>query len=221
MSLQDKLSRAYMIRLWPHVGIPNMYSVAYVPRGLQYSREPGGRPKKVSEYIASVNVRDSDTEVTWTAEPPTGQNDIDQFDDDAKARALALDKWLRLLNSLIQSVKDWVTPEDWSTREIEKPMEESDLGSYKVPALLLQKALNKFLLEPVARDAPGSEGLVDLYLMPSYDDIASLYYYKDRWNIHYMEPGIKPKGDIRKEPARPLTKANLLRVLREMQESAQ
>ena len=41
------------------------------------------------------------------------------------------------------------------------------------------------LLEPVA---PGTEGVVDLYLMPGYDDIASLYHYSNRWKDLSLGP---------------------------------
>ena len=40
-------------------------------------------------------------------------------------------------------------------------------------------------MEPVARSSPGIEGLVDLYLLPAYDDIASLYHYSGKWHVHY------------------------------------
>jgi hypothetical protein len=44
------------------------------------------------------------------------------------------------------------------------------------------------LLDPVAYDVPGAEGVVDLYLMPTYDDMASLYFENGDWKIHYAFP---------------------------------
>ena len=44
------------------------------------------------------------------------------------------------------------------------------------------------LLDPVAYDVPGAEGVVDLYLMPTYDDQASLYFEQGNWMIHYAFP---------------------------------
>ncbi len=78
------------------------------------------------------------------------------------------------LAALIDDVESWVKALDWSTRRIEKPMEDSQIGRYKAPSLLMQEGTDRVLLEPVARSAPGAEGVVDLYLMPAYDDIASL-----------------------------------------------
>ncbi len=57
--------------------------------------------------------------------------------------------------------------------------------------------------------------MVDLYLMPAYDDIASLYYYGHRWNLHYMFHGDKPVSSIREAEAMPLSKEALQRVLAE------
>ena len=67
---------------------------------------------------------------------------------------------------------------------------------------------------------PGAEGLVDLYLMPAYDDIASLYYYEGSWNLHYMPPDGPTVGDIREAPARPLSPESLGEVLKTMRAHA-
>ncbi len=86
---------------------------------------------------------------------------------------------------------------------------------------MLQEGTTKILLEPIARSAPGAEGVVDLYLMPGYDDIASLYYSRKRWYLHYLTPEQKAAGNIREAQARPLTKASLKRVLEEMEAHAE
>ena len=82
--------------------------------------------------------------------------------------------WLRLLGELIGEVERWVRPE-WSTRVIEKEMRDSVLGEYNAPALLMQREIARVLLEPITRFAPGTDGVVDLYLMPAYDDVATLF----------------------------------------------
>ena len=67
-------------------------------------------------------------------------------------------------------------------------MRDVDLQVYEVPALFLQKGPTRVLLDPVAYDVPGSEAVVDLYLMPTYDDMASLYFEHGNWMIHYAFP---------------------------------
>ena len=75
----------------------------------------------------------------------------------------------------MQTVQTWADALGWSTRQIEVTLTDSQIGKYKAPALLLQEDAIRILLEPIGRSAPGAEGVVDLYLMPAYDDIASLY----------------------------------------------
>jgi hypothetical protein len=93
--------------------------------------------------------------------------------------------WLERLEELVRQVETWAKELDWSTRRIEKKMEDSKVGPYKAPALMFQRDTVRILLEPIARAAPGADGVVDLYLMPAYDDIASLYFYDNGWQLHY------------------------------------
>ena len=110
----------------------------------------------------------------------TAETSTNQAEDQEKLR----EEWLGRLSDLVETVRNWTLDLDWSTRQIEKKMGDSRLGTYKAPALLLQKETARVLLEPIARFAPGVEGVVDLYLMPAYDDIATLYFYDDGWQLH-------------------------------------
>jgi hypothetical protein len=120
----------------------------------------------------------------------------------------------------VERVKGWAEDLDWATRVVDKKMEDAEIGNYKAPALLLQYDTVRLFLEPIARTAPGTEGVVDLYLMPSYDDIASLYYYNNGWNVHYMFEGAPTVENIREAKAKPLTKATLREVFDEMKAHA-
>ena len=51
----------------------------------------------------------------------------------------------------------------------------------------MQEGTVRIILEPIARSTPGAEGVVDLYLMPAYDDVATLFY-EDGWKLHYPFP---------------------------------
>ncbi len=138
----------------------------------------------------------------------------------AQQRVTARYEWLEKLNKLVATVKGWADELDWATRVVEKKMEDAEIGNYKAPGLLLQQETVRLFLEPVARAAPGTEGVVDLYLMPSYDDIASLYFYNNRWNVHYMFEGARTVGNILEAEAKPLTKATLRKVFDEMKAHA-
>ena len=129
-------------------------------------------------------------------------------------------QWLDILEALIQDVKSWCEAEGWSTRKIEKTIRDSRLGTYQAPALLLQRGVNRVLLEPISHAAPEAEGVVDLYLLPAYDDIASLYFENGVWQLHYMFPGTPTKPTIREATSQPLSSSNLQNVLVEMIKNA-
>ena len=126
------------------------------------------------------------------------------------------EQWLKVLADLTSNVKSWAEEFDWSTRQIAKKMKDSRLGSYDAPALLMQKETIRVLLDPVARFTPGADGVVDLYLMPAYDDIASLYLVDGEWRLHYMFSGNPTVATIRQAESWPLSKEAIGRVLHEM-----
>jgi hypothetical protein len=79
-------------------------------------------------------------------------------------------EWLGRLGTLVDEVKGWAQASGWRTRRIDKTVTERGLGTYRVPVLLMEKDTN---------------GAVDLYVAPAYDDIASLYLEGDHWVLHY------------------------------------
>ncbi len=93
------------------------------------------------------------------------------------------DEWVRAVEQLVADVEAWCKANDWPTRRIEKRLEDSRIGEYYAPALVIQVDLVKLMLEPVARYTPGSDGVVDLYLMPAYADAASIFRRGSRWEF--------------------------------------
>ena len=145
------------------------------------------------------------------------RNKIDKRGEDAEALR---DQWLQVLADLTSKVKDWAEELDWSTRLISKTMKDSRLGSYEAPALLMQKETTRVLLDPVARFTPGADGVVDLYLMPAYDDIASLFLVNGEWRLHYVFPGTSAVAKITESESCPISKEAVSLVLKEMSANA-
>ena len=92
-------------------------------------------------------------------------------------------RWLERLSALVEQVDGWAKELDWSTRRIEKTMDDSRAGHYEAPALLLQKETVRIFLDPIAKAAAGAEGVVDLYPLPAYDDIATVFWIDDGWSV--------------------------------------
>ncbi len=95
-------------------------------------------------------------------------------------------------------------------------MKDSVLGQYKAPAMLLQRETVEVILDPVGRFAPGTDGVVDLYLLPAYDDIASLYVVDGAWRLHYAFRSTAAVSRIKNAEAMMLDETSLNRVLNEI-----
>ena len=136
-----------------------------------------------------------------------------QGDRDADA---LLDDWLARLGELVRNVKCWAEQSGWKTREITKSMKDSVLGEYRAPALLMQRETVEAILNPVSRFVPGADGAVDLYLMPAYDDIASLYFLDGEWKLHFVFHDAPAAAEVREPEVLPLSEGTVIRVLEEI-----
>ena len=128
----------------------------------------------------------------------------------------ARDRWRERLDDLVGKVRGWVESEHWVTKPYPKKMRDSDGTVFEVPSLFMQKGPTRLLLDPIAYDAPGSDGVVDLYLMPTYDDAASLIFVDDRWQIHYAFPDQPAGAGIDQPDVMELSENSIIRVLDEI-----
>jgi len=126
------------------------------------------------------------------------------------------DDWLARLGDLVTKVKSWAEQSGWRTREITKSMKDSVLGEYRAPALLMQRETVEVILDPVSRFVPGADGAVDLYLIPAYDDIASLYLSDGEWTLHHVFHDASAATKVREPEVMRLSKRAVIRVLDEI-----
>lgn len=179
-----------------------------------------GRPSEaLPDYVVSVEGHDSETKFHWI-KPPTDEAARLEMEAIARERVALRHQWLDKLADLVQKVEGWAQQLDWTTKVVDKPIEDREVGDYTAPGLLLQRETVRLFLEPIARTAPGTEGVVDLCLMPSYDDIAGFYYYNRRWNVHYAFEGPTGATNRLECEAMPLSKATLSKLLGEMKAHA-
>ena len=131
-----------------------------------------------------------------------------------------LDLWQERVSLLVENVRKWAVDLGWSTKPIEKKLDDAELGRHIVPALVMQKNTTRILLEPYARKTLDSDGSVDLYLLPTYDDLASLYHDQNGWRVHYMFPGTPPVSTLKDASPLPLTKDVFETIVEEMVKNA-
>jgi hypothetical protein len=218
MNDQTNQNQPYMISIYEPEEANGAVIFTFVPKGLQYERGPGGTSKRVPQYIVEVREKKGKLMLDWNDTPDKPGMSRKQLEAEVVARMKDRTMWIHRVNALVADVEQWAREMGWSTRRIEKKLDDARIGKHRVPALLMQEDTCRILLEPVGRSAPGAEGVVDLYLMPAYDDIASLYYAGNQWNLHYLFPG--EKGPVREAKAMPLSKKTFEKVLGEMRQNA-
>ena len=219
MARQRATQPRYMVSIYDDPAGDGALRFTFVMKGVRPDRAAGLRHEPPPEYIASVRGHGDQTEVNWI-ERPVQREMQQELEEIARQRITSRYDWLAKLGKLVTTVSKWAEELDWATRTVDKKMEDAEIGNYRAPGLLLQQETVRLLLEPIARIAPGAEGAVDLYLMPSYDDIASLYYYSNRWNLHYVFQETPHVATPLETEGKPLTKLTLRKVLDEMRAHA-
>ena len=93
------------------------------------------------------------------------------------------DEWIAAVEQLVGDAEVWACKQDWAVRREAKTIREDRLGQYTVPRLLIHATAGRLLLDPVARYVPGALGVVDLYVLPSYDAVL-ISRADDGWRLH-------------------------------------
>lgn len=216
MTDQQTRGLAYMVSIHDAPEPQGALIFSFVPKGLQQERGLGGKPGRVPRHIALVRQEGGQITIDWNGTPDAPGAAQPELEQEIHKRLRLRQEWVARVTDLVERIDAWGKELGWSTRKVDKKLEDSRVGTHKVPALLLQEATVRVLLEPVSRAAPGSGGVVDLYVIPAYDDIASLYFREGAWYIHYLFPGAKAVGDLKDVEALPLAKEHLAAVLEEM-----
>jgi hypothetical protein len=210
----------YMVNIYKEPAAPGVLRFTFVPKRRQQGRKASEPPKPTPEYILTVQGSGEDAAFTWVKSP---QKELrkSELEEIARARVTERGAWIQRVAQLVTSVEGWAKEFGWSTKRIDKKIEDSRLGNHRAAGLVMQEDTVRLLLEPISARAPGSDGLVDLYLMPGYDDIATLYHRDGGWQVHYVFPAQKAVARIKKGESRPLSKKTLGLVLDEMKKHAE
>jgi hypothetical protein len=131
------------------------------------------------------------------------------------------EEFQRRIEELVARFESEVDRREWVTRRYPKKLRDDARQVYEVPALYLQKGPTSLLLDPIGYDVPGAEAAADLYLMPTYDPTASVYYEGGQWVIHYAFPpdAMEPRSVIETQ-ALPLSSETINQVLDAIAENA-
>lgn len=219
MSEQTAQAQRYRVNVYEPEQTPGSLIFSFVPNGHQHDRGPNGVPKRAPQFIVAVRQEPGGLAFDWSGTPDDPGAAWEEIQAEITARMKDRAGWIDRVTALVDQVEQWAKEMGWSTRRIEKKLDDPWIGKHCVPALLMQEDLCRVLLEPLGPSTPGTDGVVDLYLMPAYDDIARLYY-ENQWKLHYMFPGARPTPEVRSAESVALSKETLAKVLTEMRQHA-
>lgn len=220
MSKQKTARPHYTVSVHDDPSAPGVLRFTFARKGRQPAGIPGEPTKLDSEYIVSVQGNGKQFAFSWV-QPPQKESTKADLEEIARVRVIERAAWIQRVSDLVKTVEAWAKDFGWSTKRIDKRIEDSRLGNHRAAGLVMQEDTIRILLEPISASAPGSDGLVDLYLMPGYDDIASLYHRDGGWHIHYVFPMQKAVAGIEEGESRLLSKETLGLVLDEMKRHAE
>jgi len=120
--------------------------------------------------------------------------------------------WVATVESLVANIESCCRENRWPTRRIIKVLEDPNIGGYRVPALLVQADLVQMMLDPRAGSVSDGQGVADFYVMPQYDDLATLIHNGSEWTCYYRYPD---RGDKFADGV-VFTRAEFVRIVKEM-----
>ncbi len=85
------------------------------------------------------------------------------------------DAFARQVEAVVSDFEASLSGRDWSMRRDPKRMRDEIGNVYTVQSLTLINGPVRLLLDPNGYDIPGADGVMDLYLLPPYDPVATLY----------------------------------------------
>jgi hypothetical protein len=124
--------------------------------------------------------------------PPDQPPTVDQFRKGATLLrelikllgGMVLAEWTCAIDAVERKAEEWSAQAAWRTRRVNKKLNESLIGPYEAPQLLIYAEPNLYVLDPVARFVPDAQGAFDFAVQPSYYT-TSMYRDDDGiWYVH-------------------------------------
>jgi len=217
---KDPIRRDFFVHAFREEDLPPSIRVQFIVRDTDVDAPLEPRP---IEFVLLIEAKQKGFQTTWQIPPPTKyQNKLKMFEEEAERLLTLRISWLEILRDLVGLVESTAIELGWRTKRIPKEIKDSDIGDYEASSLLMQYEIVRILLEPIGRSGSDLEGVADLYMLPAYDDVVSLYYNGNKWHIHQVtsREGTATSGTTSTSVSWPLSKADLRRVLEEMKNNA-
>lgn len=106
---------------------------------------------------------------------------------------LVREDWLLASNALLDEAEGWAKSQDWPTKRYARPITEGFVGRYELDRLIYSTEGAQLALIPVGRFVPGTDGMLDLAVMPAYDSM-NVVRRNRQWSIQPL-PGEEGQED--------------------------
>jgi hypothetical protein len=131
------------------------------------------------------------------------------------------EEFAKLVEALNKQVDGDLDDPERVTKRYMKKRRDADRAVSEVSFLTLRKGPVRLGLDPTAYDIPGAEAAVDLYLMPTYDPLATSYSEDGRRCIHPdFLPRPETEGPMKEGRRAPLSRDTLNQVMETIAEHA-
>src|SRR5689334_1407031 len=127
-------NQRYMVSIYEPAETPGTFMFTFVPKGLQQERGPNGAPKRVPLFVVKVRQEADALAFDWsgtTDDPGTARDEIQA---EIAARMKDRANWIERVSVLVDQVEKWAKEMGWSTRRIEKKLDDPWIGKHRVPA---------------------------------------------------------------------------------------
>lgn len=98
-------------------------------------------------------------------------------------RGPILARWLKAQAVLMEEAKEAAKEKGWYTEMQQKRIDESLLGTYQAPRLLIRNVDGEVFLNPVAYFGSGNQGVVDVVASPTFETAYYLTFSGEQWQI--------------------------------------
>jgi hypothetical protein len=98
------------------------------------------------------------------------------------------DEFAKQVETVVRDFEASLSEREWSMRRDPKRMRDETGNVFSVLSLTLINGPVRLLLDPNGYDIPGADGVMDLYLLPPYDPVATLYLEDGEWFIQSPFP---------------------------------
>ena len=93
---------------------------------------------RVPQFIVSVRQENAELAFDWNVQADDPGDAKEGIQADIKARFEERRIWIDRVTSLVDEFERWTKDLGWSTRRIEKKLEDPRIGDHRVPALVMQ-----------------------------------------------------------------------------------